>query len=128
MINYKVIGSNHQTANSESTNVVNKYVLWFLFQLANWGKKLFLTKKKFIFFFNCSNWENLVETIRETNWWQHLMKSTKSQSKKIDLGLLSSAIEFSFRRILTAVVACFWTAITSKLLVEKWVVFPHFWG
>ena len=46
---------------------------WFLFQLANWD--FFLTNKKFVFFFNCSNWERFVDKIGETNWWKHLMNS-----------------------------------------------------
>ena len=38
------------------------------------GKKsLFWTNEKFVFFFNCPNWEKFVEKIRETNWWKHLM-------------------------------------------------------
>ena len=46
------------------------------FQLANWDKKiLFWTNKKFVFFFNCSNWEKFVEKIGETNWWTYLMNS-----------------------------------------------------
>ena len=33
-------------------------VLWFIFQLANW---MFWTSRKFVFFFNCSNWEKMVK-------------------------------------------------------------------
>ena len=39
----------------------------------NWEKNQFWTNKKFVFFFNCSNWEIFVEKISETNWWKHLM-------------------------------------------------------
>ena len=50
--------------------------VWFLFQLAKWGKKnLFWTKNTSVFFFNCSNWEKVVEKISETNRWKHLMNS-----------------------------------------------------
>ena len=40
----------------------------------NWQtekKRLFWTNKKFVFFFNCSNWKKILET----NWWKHLMNS-----------------------------------------------------
>ena len=43
--------------------------------MANWEKTLFWTNEKFVFFFNCSNWEKFVEKIRETNWWNYLMNS-----------------------------------------------------
>ena len=59
--------------NSDSTNLLNEYLLWFLFQLANWEKNLFGTNKKCVFFFNCWNWEKFVEEISKTNWWKHLM-------------------------------------------------------
>ena len=49
----------------------NKKLLWFIFQLANWEKKLLWTDKKF--FFNGSNWEKIVEKfvkqIGENIWW-----------------------------------------------------------
>ena len=32
------------------------------------------------FFFNFPNWEKIVENIRETNWWKHLMNSLLAQS------------------------------------------------
>ena len=38
-------------------------------------KKPFWTNKKFVFFFNCSNWEKFVKKFRDTNWWKHLMNS-----------------------------------------------------
>ena len=60
---------------SESTNFFNSHLLWFLSQLANWEKKLFWTKKKFVFYFNCSSWKKIMEKISETNWWKHLMNS-----------------------------------------------------
>ena len=41
-------------------------MLWFFFQLAKWGKKLFWTNKKFVYFFELK--KNLGQ-----NWWQHLM-------------------------------------------------------
>ena len=40
-----IMVSYHQITNSESTNWVSEYLLWFLFQLANWEKKLFWTNK-----------------------------------------------------------------------------------
>ena len=61
----ELMGSNHQTTNSESTNCFNEYSLWFLFQLANWEKNLFWTYKQFVLFFNCSNWEKFKERIGE---------------------------------------------------------------
>ena len=51
-------------------NFFNEYLLsllWFLFQLANWGKNLFWTNKKFVFFLNCSNWEKFVKQIEKTS-------------------------------------------------------------
>ena len=38
-------------------------------------KRLFWTNNKFVFFFNCTNWEKFVDKIGETNWWKHLMNS-----------------------------------------------------
>ena len=32
-------------------------------------RNLFWTNKKFLFFFNCSNWEIFVEKIGESIWW-----------------------------------------------------------
>ena len=50
--------------------------IWFLSQLENWEKKnLFGTNKKLVSFFNCSNWEKLVEKTSEKNWWKHEMNS-----------------------------------------------------
>ena len=60
--------------NFESSNYFNEYLLWFIFQLANWKKKSW-TIKKFVFFFNCWNWENFMEKISEINWWKHVMNS-----------------------------------------------------
>ena len=61
---------------SGSTNFLKEYFFWFLFQLVNWEKKtVFMTNKKFVSFFNGSNWETFVEKIREINWWKHLMSS-----------------------------------------------------
>ena len=53
----------------------------------NWQtekKNLFWTNKKFVFFFNCSNWEKIVEKIRETNWWNYLMDSLKVEIDEED--------------------------------------------
>ena len=60
-------------SNSESMNLFNNYLLWFLFPPANWEKKSCFGPfyKQFLFFFNCSNWDkNSV-----TNLWKHLMNS-----------------------------------------------------
>ena len=54
----------------------NEFLLWFLFQVANWKKKTWTNNNAF-FFFNCSNLGKLVEKIRETNWWKKLMNSTQ---------------------------------------------------
>ena len=65
---------------SGSTNFLKEYFFWFLFQLVNWEKKtVFMTNKKFVSFFNGSNWEKFVEKIRETNWWKHLMNSLQNR-------------------------------------------------
>ena len=55
-----------------------EYLLWFLFQLAKWAKKLFWTNEKFVLFFNCSNWEKFVKKSSEKNWWKYLMNSLKA--------------------------------------------------
>ena len=61
---------------------IYEYLLWFLFQLTNWGKKLVWTNKK-MGYFNCSIWGKFMRKIRETNWWKHLMNSLKNCSRKI---------------------------------------------
>ena len=38
-------------------------ICWFPNQLTYWEKKLFVTKKMFGFFFNCSTWEKFVKKI-----------------------------------------------------------------
>ena len=43
----------------------NEYLLWVLFQLANWEKNIFWANKKFVFFLNYSNREKIVEKIVE---------------------------------------------------------------
>ena len=47
----------------------------FCFNWQTEEKILFWTRKKFVFYFNCSNWEKFVEKISETNLWKHLMSS-----------------------------------------------------
>ena len=63
--------------NSESTNCLDEYLLWFLFQLnSKLVKELFWTNKKlFSLSTTYLKWENLVETVSELNWWNYLMNS-----------------------------------------------------
>ena len=60
---------------SKNISIFKEYLLWFLFQLANWEKRLVWTNNKFVFFFNCSYREKLLEKISETDWWKSLMNS-----------------------------------------------------
>ena len=64
-----MMGSSDRFTNFEVRiyNLFNKYLLKFLFQLANSEKKLLWTSKKFLFFFNCSYREKFVDKIGETN-------------------------------------------------------------
>ena len=48
---------------------------YFFFNWPADKKNPFRTNKKFVFFFNCSNWEKFNEKIRETNRWKQLMNS-----------------------------------------------------
>ena len=50
-------------SNFESTILYNEYLLWLLFQLANWEKKPVLEQLEVFFIFNCSNWERFVEKL-----------------------------------------------------------------
>ena len=62
--------------NFESTN---SYIEYFYDCFFNWEtekKNLVWNSKKFVFIFNCSNWERFVEKFRETNWWKYLMNPT----------------------------------------------------
>ena len=54
------------------------YNSWHVF-FFNWQtvKKLFWSDKKFVFFFNCSNWEKFVDKISETNWGKYLLNLWK---------------------------------------------------
>ena len=60
-------------SNSEFTNFLNKYLLWFLFQLSNWEKSVFSTNKKFIYFSTAQTeknlWKKLVKQIGEIICW-----------------------------------------------------------
>ena len=59
----------------------NEYLLWLLFQLESWEKKFILDQ----LFYNCSNGEEFVEKIGETNWWKYLMnllQNMNATSKK----------------------------------------------
>ena len=70
---------NHQiiTNSSDSfTNIkfriyefLNEYLLWFLFQLANWKKKICFGLIRSLFSFS-TNKKFVEKKIRETNWWK----------------------------------------------------------
>ena len=44
-------------------------VIAIYFSTGQLSKKLFRSNKRFVFFFNGSNWIKLMEKIRERNWW-----------------------------------------------------------
>ena len=54
---------------------INDFSYNFFFNWQTETKQPVLNNNKFIFFFNCSNWEKFMEKIHETNWWKHLMNS-----------------------------------------------------
>ena len=63
-------------SNSEATNFLNQYFLWFIFQLANWDRDSFGPMRKFVFFFNYlfkpkKMWKKFVNQIGESIWWIH---------------------------------------------------------
>ena len=80
-----LILKNHQIvspiSNSESTNFFDKYLLWFIFQQANW------TNEEIVFFFNCSNREKFVEKIvkqiGENIWWIRYLRKLWERIKKL---------------------------------------------
>ena len=59
----------------------NEYLLWIIFQLANWEKTPVLKKLDFLFLFQL---RKIRGKISETNWWNYLMNSLSD-----DCGLLS---------------------------------------
>ena len=72
--------------NYKSTNFSNEYLLWFLFQVANWEKKPWFGPIRSFFSFFDFIWSlfsfSTAQTEktswkknRETNWWKHVMNS-----------------------------------------------------
>ena len=56
-------------SNSESSNIYYDFSFNWQIEEINCFEPI----KSFVLFFNCSNWENYMEKIRETNWWKHLL-------------------------------------------------------
>ena len=68
---------------SETMNIFNEDILWFIFQLANWKTKTtyFGPIRNFVSFSTTySTWKKFVEKNSETNWWTHLMNSLDTTS------------------------------------------------
>ena len=54
-----------------------EYLLWFLFQLANWGKIPVLDQKEVCFLSQLLKLRKICGKNSETNWWKHLMNSLR---------------------------------------------------
>ena len=109
-------------------------------ELVNWRIHGFVSLmsqsgyNKFVFFFNCSNREKLLEKISETDWWKNLMNSLICSSwnvpfKGFMISLLFSALTnetgYSNNKPMLDQCQC------SRLLDESilpWVKFVLFWG
>ena len=65
---------------SEFTIFLMYFCSDFFFNWQTEKKKLYWTNQKFVFFFNCSNWEQFMEQIGVTNWWKHLMNSLRQKN------------------------------------------------
>ena len=93
------------------------YEIYYDF-LLNWQtekNKLFWSNKKFVFFFNCTNWEKLVKQIGENIWWIRYLLSTRRRKISLDSCVFwgSDHYYYVFQSLLHKVLApvCRWRAM-----------------
>ena len=77
---------------------LNECLLWFLFNWQTEKKLLFGTSKKFLFFFNFSNWDKFVDKIGENIRWIRYLGGNYVSSLEIliDKYSMSCSIKSSF--------------------------------
>ena len=111
------MGSDHQTMNSD---FLIKYLSWFIFQVENW-------KKKFVLFFNCSNWEKFEVKIWENKirclvFWSHELVTGPFWSQKVAILWICSLLPIGHTTVIIETILRAW--LITQIWV-KWV--PQFY-